>query len=55
MKKHFKTVVTELGPPTLGKVFATTKGNLKYSGMSKEEFRLAVEDNQCYEFEIVEF
>lgn len=55
MKKHFKAVVTEKTSPLFGEIFASTKGSLKYSGMSKEEFRLAVEDNQCYEFEIVEF
>lgn len=53
--RNYKAVVTESVAPILGKVFASTKGNLKYSGMSKDEFQKSIENNQCYGFEIVEF
>lgn len=52
--KNYIAIVTEENSPIKGQIFATTKGNSKYSNMSKERFYEEIMYNQCYSFEIRE-
>lgn len=52
--KNYIAIVTEENSPLKGQIFASTKGNLIYKGMNKDEFFNDVELKQCYSFEVRE-